>query len=197
MSSRVPLGLVFLTAGVLWLLAAADVVDISYQVWIGVLLVAIGIGIAFVPGRHGLLVVLGVVVAIAGIPALVVDSNVYRGGIGDSVEAPATPVDVEPYSHGIGKLTVDLRSPALEVEDLSVRASIGVGELLVLVPVDADVSVDAQAAIGSIDAFGVKDDGISPDLELELDRGGTGTSAHRIDLDLSAGIGSIRIVRRD
>lgn len=197
MSNRVPLGLVFLVTGALWLLAAAGVVDLSYQVWIGVLLVAIGVAIAFVPGRHGVLVVLGVLVAIAGIPALVVDGDVYRGGIGETVESPATPVDVEPYSHAIGKLTVDLRSPALEVEDLSVRASIGIGELLVIVPIAADVSVDARTAIGSVDAFGAKDEGIGADLQLELDRGGTGTSAQRIDLDLAAGIGSVRVVRRE
>lgn len=196
MTGRVALGLVFLVAGVAWLLSVTGVVDLSYGVWIGVLLVVIGLAIALVPGRHGVLVLIGVLVAIAGVPALLVEGDIFSGDIGDRTEAPQSAADAEEYRHGIGRLTIDLTSQVLKTEDVAVEASVGIGELLVFVALDADVSVDAHAGIGSLQAFGATEGGFDADLDIELDRSGEGTSAPLVGLDLEVGIGSIRVVRR-
>ncbi|MGH3079502.1 MAG: LiaF domain-containing protein [Gaiellaceae bacterium] len=192
MSGRAGLGIVLLAAGVLWLLAAADVVDVSYRVAVGALLVVIGVVIMVSRGRRALLVLVGILVVLAGIPALFVDSDVWSDGIGDAVEAPASRADLEPFEHGIGKLTVDLTTPGLPLDDASVEASLGIGDLLVLVPRDTDVSLDAHVGVGNIQAFGEEENGVDVDLS-----GITGTSgSQELDLELDVGIGNIRVELR-
>lgn len=191
MTSRIALGVILLGGGALWLLSNADVVEFSYQVWIGVLLVAIGLAIALTPGHHGLLVLLGLLVIVVGLPALVV-GDLVTGDIGDAIEAPTTPAEIGTYEHGIGKLTVDLTAPGLAGKDLDVEASLGIGELLVLVPESADVVVDAQIGIGNVDAFGEEENG----LDVELKEGFEGPGTQEISLELEAGIGDIRVQRR-
>lgn len=191
MTGRVALGVILLGGGVLWLLSNAGVVELSYQVWIGVLLIAIGLAIALTPGHHGLLVLLGLLVIVAGLPALVV-GDLVTGDIGDAVEAPVTPAEIEDYEHGIGKLTIDLTAPGLDGSDLDVEARLGIGELLVLVPESADVVVDAQVGIGNVDALGEEESGIDVELNEEI----RGPGSQEISLELEAGIGDIRIQRR-
>ena len=191
MKGRSALGLVLLGVGTLWLLSATDVLDLSYGTWIGVLLIAIGLAIALTPGRHGLLVAAGIVAALAGLPAVVVDSDVFGGGIGEEVEAPRTRTDIESFRHGVGKLTVDLTEPGLELDDVTVDASVGIGELLVLVPFDTDVSVDAHVGVGNAEAFGETESGVDVDLTTI-----SGTSgSQELDLELEVGIGNIRVDR--
>ena len=190
MRSRIALGAILLGGGALWLLSTAGVIELSYQVWIGVLLVATGLAIMLVPGHHGLLALVGVVLVLVGLPALLVD-DVVTGGIGESTETPTSPAELEKYEHGIGKLTVDLTSPELSGKDLQVEAGVGIGELLVLVPEANDLSVDAHVGIGHVDALGIEEDG----LDVELDEDIAGRGARTISLELEAGIGNIRVRR--
>jgi hypothetical protein len=190
MTGRVALGSVFLVAGLLWLLTSAGVLELSYQAWIGIVLVTIGLAIVLTPGRHGLLVLIGVLVALAGIPALVVGGDVLGGGVGDQVEAPETNAELGTYRQGIGKLTVDLTSPALDLDGAAVEASIGIGELVVLVPESADVALDADVGIGNVEAFGETESGVGVDVDWI-----SGTSGRQeLDLELHAGIGNVRVV---
>jgi hypothetical protein len=190
MTSRLALGAILLGGGALWLLSTAGVLDLSYQTWVGILLIAIGLAIAFTPGHHGLLALIGIVVVLAGLPALLV-GDLVTGDVGDAIEAPATPAEVAKYDHGIGKLTIDLTAPGLAGEDLDVEADIGIGELLVRVPEGADVSVQAHVGIGNIDALGSKEDGVDVDLEDEF----PGSGEQKISLDLENGLGDIRVRR--
>jgi predicted membrane protein len=191
MSQRGALGLALLCGGVVWLLDAADVVDLSYGIWIGVLLIAIGLLIALTPGRHGLLVLVGVLVVLAGIPALFVDPDLLRGGVGEATEEPQTRLDLEPYRQGIGKLTVDLTEPGLELDGEVVEASIGIGELLVLVPLDTDVTVDAHVGVGHAEVLGEEEDGV--DFDLDSISGTSGSQ--EVTLDLEVGVGNLRVER--
>jgi len=189
MSSRAGLGVVLLAGGALWLLAATDFVDLSYPVAIGILLIVIGVVIALTPGRHGLLVLLGILVALAGVPALFVDSDLWDEGIGDSLERPESAADLVPFEHGIGKLTVDLTAPRLDLDGERVEASLGIGDLEVIVPDDADVDLDAHVGAGNIDAFGDEENGFDVDVS-----GITGTSGtQELGLELEVGIGSLRV----
>ncbi len=191
MSGRVALGGVLLAAGVLWLLAAADVVDLSYRTWIGLLLILIGSAIVLTPGRHGLLVLGGIIVALAGLPAVVVEEDVLRGGVGDAVETPTSPAELEPYHHGIGKLTIDLTSPGLGAGKTAAKANLGIGELVVHVPLGADVSVDAHVGIGNVEALGKTESGVDVDLRTSI----PGAGEQDVSLDLEVGIGNVRVVR--
>jgi hypothetical protein len=191
MSGRVALGAILLASGVVWLLSAADVVDLSYRIWIGVVLVAIGLAIALLPRGHGALALTGLLVTLAGLPALLVDSDVFGGGVGDRVETPAGEAELEPFRHAVGKLTVDLTSPGLDLDGAAVEASLGIGELVVLLPDDADASFDIHVGIGNAEAFGRTESGLDVDLS-----GLSGTSGtQELTLELDVGIGNARVAR--
>jgi predicted membrane protein len=191
MTARIALGTLLLGAGILWLLSATDVVELAYTTWIGILLIAIGLAIALSPGRHGFLVFLGILVVLAGVPAVVFSDDLFEGGIGDRVETPSTEDELEPFRTGIGKLTVDLTSR--DLEDARVEASVGIGELLVLVPPNAEVTVDAHVGIGNIDAFDENESGVDVDLDESFP--GPVQGDRSLDLELEAGIGNIRVER--
>ena len=189
MTGRIALGVVLLGAGALGLLWATGVIDPAFSTWVGIALIGIGLAIALSPGRHGLLVALGILIALAGIPALLVDDELLEGGIGEATERPQTASDLEPFRQAIGKLTVDLTEPGLDLDGATVEASLGIGELLVLVPPDTDVTLDAHIGVGNIQAFDEEENGVDVDLELI-----SGTSgSQELDLELEAGIGNIRV----
>jgi len=191
-SGRIAFGLVLLGAGVLWLLSATDTVALSYGTWIGLLLIGIGLAIALTRGRHRLLVVAGILVVLAGVPLLFVDDELLEGGIGEETKRPASSSELEPFRQGIGKLTVDLTEPDLSLDGAAIEASVGIGELLVLVPSNADISVDAHVGAGNIEALGKTDSGLDVDLI-----GISGTSGtQELDLELEVGIGNLRVARR-
>jgi hypothetical protein len=191
MRGRVALGALVFGAGVLSLLSAADVIHLSYPTWIGLVLIGIGFAIALVPGRHPVLVVLGILVALAGIPALLADEKLFEGGVGDAVERPESSTELEPFRQAIGKLTVDLTAPDLDLDGATVEASIGIGDLLVLVPDDTDVSLDVHVAVGNAEALGETTSGLDVDL-VSI----TGTSgSQELELTVEAGIGNVRIER--
>jgi hypothetical protein len=191
MTSRIALGAILLGGGLLWLLSNLGAFDLSYTTWIGILLVAIGLAIALTPGRHGLLTLLGILVLLAGLPAALA-GDVWSGDVGEAIEAPAIPAEIDAYEHGVGKHTIDLTAPGLEDEDLTVEGRLGIGELLVLVPPQADLVVDAHVGVGNVDALGVEENG----LDVDLDEDFSGAGEYRISLELEVGIGDIRIRRR-
>jgi hypothetical protein len=191
MRSRSALGLLLVGAGILWILQAADVLDLAYATWIGVVLIGIGFALALTRGRYGLLVLVGVLVLLAGLPALVVDGDVLDGGIGEAEEAPEASFELGPFRQGIGKLTVDLTDPGLELDGRTVEASVGIGDLLVIVPLGTDASVDAHVGAGNAEAFGETENGF--DVRLTTISGTSGTQ--EVDLELEVGIGNLRVER--
>lgn len=191
MTGRIVLGILVLGAGILGLLSATDVVDLSYAAWVGVALIGIGLAIAFVPRRRGLLVVLGILIALAGIPALVVDDELLQGGIGESTERPESAADLEPFRQFMGKLNVDLTAPGLDLDGATVEASIGFGDMLVIVPEDTDVTFDVHVGAGNARILGEEENGFDVDVA-----GVTSTSgSQELALELDAGIGDIRVER--
>jgi hypothetical protein len=190
MTARVAVGVLLVGAGGLWLLSSAGIVDLSYRTSIGLLLIAIGAAIALVPGGHGLLVTLGVLVALIGLPALLTDEDVFSGGVGEALEAPSTRAEIIPFRQAIGKLTIDLTAPGLDLDGARVEGSLGIGELVVLVPESADVALELHVGIGNAEAFGETESGI--DVDLDRLSGTSGTQ--ELALELDAGIGNVRVV---
>jgi predicted membrane protein len=192
MSGRLGLGLVLIAGGTLWLLTALDVVEIGFRTWIGVLLVAVGLAVILSAAHRGLLVLAGVILVLIGIPALLVDDELLEGGIGDTSETPRSRADLEPFRQGIGKLTVDLTADELPLDEETVEASLGIGELVVLVPFDVDYRLDAHVGIGDAEALGERESGV--DVNLDLISGTAGTQEMTLELDV--GIGHLRVDER-
>jgi len=189
MSGRIGLGLVLITAGTLWLLTALDVVEIGLRTWVGVLLVAVGVAVILSSAHRRLLVLAGVILVLVGIPALLVDDELFEGGIGESVETPRSATDLEPFRQAIGKLTVDLTEDGLPLDEETIEASVGIGELVVLVPRDVDFRLDAHVGAGNVEALGETESGVDADLELISGTAGT----QEITLKLDVGIGNLRV----
>ena len=109
-------------------------------------------------------------------------------GVGDRSYAPASVADVQDrYELGIGELEVDLS--AVEANrPLRVDASLGIGELRVIVPRDASVAVDAKVKAGSISSLGREDDGRNARVV---------TGDGRLQVVARVGAGEIDVVRAE
>jgi phage shock protein PspC (stress-responsive transcriptional regulator) len=182
----IALGLV--AVAVLSLLAHADTWPTAGTAW---LLVALAALIFLWTGRRrGLaiallsFVALMTVITIAAITAAFAWFDVSLGdGVGDRTYTPATAATAN-HHLGIGKLTLDLTHVA---PGSHVKASVGIGELRVIVPQGRNATVDARVKVGSIDALGRHDDGSHAHLTVP--------GANALTINARVGAGHIDVVR--
>jgi phage shock protein PspC (stress-responsive transcriptional regulator) len=107
-------------------------------------------------------------------------------GVGDRTYQPAAAADVRPsYKLGVGNLRLDLShvTPATQTR---VRASVGVGELKIIVARDAAVTVNAHAKVGDLYILHRHDDGKNATVQ---------TGSGGLVLDAKVGAGRIDVVR--
>jgi phage shock protein PspC (stress-responsive transcriptional regulator) len=129
---------------------------------------------------------LAIAAAIAVVTAFAWFDISLGDGVGDSSYAPATAAAVQPsYKLGIGNLRVDL-SQVDTTGRHRVEAHVGVGELKIVVPRDADVRVDAHAKVGEVFVLRRHDDGRDANVH-------TGTG--QFVIDAKVGAGRIDVVR--
>jgi phage shock protein PspC (stress-responsive transcriptional regulator) len=108
-------------------------------------------------------------------------------GVGDRTYTPAAAVDVQrSYKLGVGNLRLDLShvNPATRTR---VKADVGVGELRIVVPRAAAVTVDAHAKVGDVYVLSRHDDGRNATIRTRGDGG--------LVLDANVGAGRIDVVR--
>lgn len=142
--------------------------------------------IAWARGRIVLGIVAGLLVVVVAGLLLAVRVPVFAG-IGDR-----TYTDVHSkYTLGIGKLNVDLADERLPKGQTFVKATLGIGDLHVVVPANATVDLDAHVQAGNVDALGRTDDGTHVHTTF-VDRTGSGRV---IVLDLHTGLGKITVDR--
>jgi predicted membrane protein len=118
------------------------------------------------------------------------------GGIGDhSITPRSVQVAERPQQLGIGELTVDLTQTPLGAEPMDVRAEVGLGHLVVVVPRDATVVIDAEIGAGDVVVDGdVIADGVRRQAEQKVIES-VGVSSGTINLDVQVGSGRIDIHR--
>jgi hypothetical protein len=183
------LGIALALLGVAWLLAALDVFDLDAELWLGLLLVAVGAAVVLLPAGvgRGLLIVLGILLALAGAAVATVDVGL-SGGIGEDKEHPRTVADLDDrYELGIGSLKIDLTD--LEVDGpAELDAQVGIGELVVAVPPGVTVVVDAHTGAGDIQALGEEESGFDADMDETFERG-----SDTLTLKLEVGMGAIKV----
>lgn len=107
-------------------------------------------------------------------------------GTGDRVYRPASASELERvYKLGIGALEVDLtRLPS--GTPVRVRAELGVGELKIVVPHDAEVAADVSAKLGDLTVLGQHQDGHNARIV---------TGVGSIQIDAEVGAGEVRVER--
>ncbi|MES1247269.1 MAG: LiaF domain-containing protein, partial [Actinomycetota bacterium] len=178
------LGLALLAAIVLAVLSSIHLWPSPGNLW---MLAAIVVAaVAWARGRIVLGLALGVLVVVVAGLLLAVRVPVFAG-VGDR-----TYTDLHSkYTLGIGKLNVDLADEQLPRGQTFVKATLGIGDLHVIVPANATVDVDAHVQAGNVVALGRTDDGTHVHTSF-VDRTGTGRV---IVLDLHTGLGKITVER--
>ncbi len=149
-------GVALLAAGTLIALDVAETIDVSAVTVIATALaiVAAGLLIGTFLGRSRGLIALGVALVLVLIPLAALPDGIRwntGSGAGERVYRVTSPADLQSsYELGAGELTLDLRRLDL-TEPVQIDASVGVGELRVLLPEDTPTSATADVAVGTID----------------------------------------------
>jgi phage shock protein PspC (stress-responsive transcriptional regulator) len=161
--------------------------------WVAVLLA--GLVILWMGRRQGrskLLIVLtalfalfAVAVVTAAITAFAWFNVSLGDGTGERTYVPTNVTLAHDYHLGIGHLEVDLSRVDATVPQ-HVETRLGIGELKVIVPDDADVSVNAHAKAGEVHVLGNYDDGKNATVSS-----GSGD----FEIDANIGAGRIDVVR--
>lgn len=201
---RLTVGVTLLVAGTLIALDVADVIAVGAVTVLASALavVAVGLLVGAWAGRSRGLIALGVVLVLALIPlgALPDDIRWNAGsGAGERVYRVTSQEDLRSeYELGAGELTLDLRRLDL-TEPAEVDVSVGVGELIVVLPDDLPVSATADVAVGVIEMPGERavegvDVSSSWDRAADVDADADTVTAGNLDLTLSTGLGQVTVI---
>jgi hypothetical protein len=195
-AGRLVLGLVLVVIGVTALLQAAGVSDVPWKAVLPGSLIAVGLGLVIAGRRsesgQGGLIAIGIVLTVLLATASAVDIPL-EGGVGERTERPTSTSEVKSeYRLAVGQLTLDLTSVPVPVTGTrTVRARVGVGQLIVELPSDQLAAVRGHAGMGQVTIFGESDEGFGVDKDVT-----PSAPFHQpivFSLDLSVGIGEVLV----
>jgi phage shock protein PspC (stress-responsive transcriptional regulator) len=189
------LGAVLLVAGVLGLLDATGTWNVDWRIALAALVVLTGglvVGGAAIGLRVGAVATLGLLLLCALGLAVAIRVPVFSGW-GDRTSHPTSVAALSStYELGVGNFRVDLGDVALPVGETHVKATLGIGHLVVVVPPGATVVADGRASIGDIRLFGHEESGSSVH---ETATSAGSTPGRVLVLDSRVGIGQVEVVR--
>jgi len=185
------LGLV--VAGVLLALGAAGAFDVSAQGVFAAALLTVGLvliaGAWF--GRSRGLIAWGAVLT-AGLVFAAAANVPLRGGVGNRHDTPISVTDLQSNYHlGVGNQMLDLAQLELNGATKKVAATVGIGDMDVVVPDNVKVVVRARAGAGELRLFDRNFGGTQLDRTITM--AATGKQAGELDLDLRVGLGQVQI----
>ncbi len=189
---RIAMGALLVVVGAVWMAERLDWIDIDAGMVLPLLVTAIGVVLLALSfeGEHPGLVTLGVILAVLTLLTAVAPTQGFRGGIGDRRYEPATMSDLDsPYRLGIGSMRLDLTDLRIE-GTVEVEADVGLGELLIIVPDDVAVDVQARSGAGEVRLFGEQTDGI--DVEDSFTSNGSARDVLVIDAGVFMGQVEVR-----
>lgn len=142
--------------------------------------------------RVGSVVALGLMVLAVLAVAVVVRVPIFAG-IGDRIAHPVAFTSVgTTYEQGIGNLDLELQDVRFPVGQTEIKTTLGIGDLVVTVPKDVTVKVDAHAGAGQVTLFGHTDDGTSVHSHTTA----VGTASSRVlVLHARVGFGHLEVQR--
>ncbi|WP_228770368.1 PspC domain-containing protein [Actinokineospora alba] len=171
---------------------------LTFQHGIGVVLGILGLGLvagAFSGGGRGL-IGLAVPLAAMGIAMTIVwPTGITAEGVGDVDDRPLTIEQVKnSYQRNLGSVNLDLRELPTSGE-VKTKAKVDVGDVTVIVPETADVTVKCSAGVGSVKCLNEERNG--PDSKVTtVDLGPDGKGGLVIELDaIVSGPGSVEVRR--
>ncbi len=191
-TGRIVLGGLLVVLGVVWLLDAAGAIDLQWRVVLPAVLTVIGLALLATArrGAHGGLVATGIVLSVLVLLISGVTYAIPLGGVGERVERPSTVAEAEEgHSLAMGQLTVDLRDVADLDDDVEVSVSVGMGEMLVLLPEGVGAEVGASAGAGEVAVLDATRSGVGISMTE------TAPGDPTVTLDLSVGMGRMEVRR--
>ena len=189
---RATLALVFMIVGGLTAADAAGWLHPEPVHYLATLLAMVGLGllVGAVIGRARGLIIVGVLLIPPALVASVVPNIDFTGEVGERHITVTTGNIDGRYRLAAGSLTVDFRSVSLAPqEDVAVEIEVGAGELIIIVPPNAGLRVEASVGIGSLDLLGRERDGVG--LSDAINESGNGT----LVINARTGFGTVSIVR--
>jgi phage shock protein PspC (stress-responsive transcriptional regulator) len=182
---------VLIAIGLLAIGSQVGRVEVEPGQFFGVALAVIGIGLVIGAwwGRGRILIVLSILLIPLAVAASFVTAPL-TGGVGDHRYTPVNAAELRSEYRSIGgRIILDLRDLKVTSGPVHIAASVAVGELLVIVPPEASVRLDARVGAGSAIIFNSRDDGTS--LEDRYVR--QHLSGPTFILDLESGIGVVQV----
>jgi phage shock protein PspC (stress-responsive transcriptional regulator) len=162
-------------------------------------LAVIGAGLvvgSFVRGGRGLIAV-AIPLALATYAMTVVPFERFGpDGVGDRAWTVRSVGELQPeYRLGAGDATLDLRELKLsDTDTVHTAVRLGMGDLTVLLPPEADVEARCEAGLGNITCLDGHDEG-SHAAQDKLDTGPDGPGGGKIVLTASVGTGDVEVSR--
>ena len=188
---RLVAGVALILVGGLWFLDAAGVAALRWQVVLPALLTLVGVALLATARReeHGGLIAAGIVLGVL-VLATAAPATGLVGGVGERVERPVDVATAEQgFELGVGSLRLDLRDVDGLVDDTAVPVSVGIGEVVVRLPEDVGVQIDANVGIGEATVLGRSQGGLGVALTDEV------AGEPVVVLEVSAGIGRVEVVQ--
>jgi hypothetical protein len=195
---RLVAGILLVLLGVGWLFEVLGVAELPWDVLLPSALIFVGLALVLLANRgtsQAGLITTGLVLTVILLIGTAVDIP-FTGGVGERTERPTAIADIDSeYRLAIGQLTLDLTRPGMLTDGSSagrVRVRVGIGQLIVFVPPDVAVRVEARAGLGSVRVFDEQRGGF--DVErLVSPPGGTSPA---VEIVATVGIGEVQVDRR-
>ena len=186
-----------------------EVFDTDPTLLVAVLVLIVGAVLvmsAFLGRAHGLILVGALLSAVLVVGTAAEIRSVWSGIGTERVGATSLRELEDEYRHGIGKLVVDLREVGFNGQSTTLDLGLTIGELLVYVPADINLEMNAHIGAGDlhmdpspVDKWGslrsdptIMESGVDKDVTASWDQPGPSNGTLRLDLDL--GFGIVRIL---
>ena len=186
------MGVTLAALGVLALVANASNLDVELGQYFGLILAAIGLGLIVGAwwGHARVLILLGLVILPFAWAASLIHVPL-EGGFGAHSFSPTTVDELRPeYRLVGGELWIDLWQLEETSDPIEVTATVAMGQIVVKVPSDARVEVNAAVGGGDLRVLDRWQSGTNVSDRQVSD----GDGPH-ITLDLEAGVGSVHVDR--
>ncbi len=190
---RLALGALLVVVGAVWLADRVGWFDIDASLVLPLLLTAVGIVLVVLSfeGEHPGMVTFGIILMVLTLLASVAPTRGFTGGVGERRYEPTTMSAIDsPYRLGIGSMRLDLRDVAVEGR-VEVEADVGMGDLLVIVPDDVAVDVQARSGAGEVRLFGERTEGV----DVEDTFVSPGSSQDVLVIDAGVFLGQVEVRR--
>lgn len=191
-------GLALLTASVGLTLGLSGVDWFTAAHVIGLTLGVLGVGMvaASLAGAGRGLVLLALPLAAAGIALTAIPfERLPGGGIGEVDETPTSLAELEEvYQRTMGAIHLDLTQLDTD-KPITTAIDVGMGEAVVRVPAEADVTFTCNANMGEVNCLDKTSEGMGMAPVSDTSLGDDGKGGQQITLDVSARMGSVVIER--